>query len=345
MIRNPLVRDFLTGVVALAGFAALIVMLWRFGELSNVGKRYYEFTMLVDAAGGVNTASGVSMNGVRIGRVAAMRQPKDDLRKGVELVLRINEGALVPRDFTVFIDRSLVGEGTIELSLPPGLTDAQLADIVRPGEVIGPKKADTLFTRVADAVKEPLERLNTTAEKVASLADTLQVTGERINDLIEPRTLAEVEDGVKTPNLRTTLQKAESALSGLSQWLDDETILADAKAAVSRLPQLADEASNAIRNFDRSAATAGDTIDRLGRSVDEAIGQANETMRRVDAAAATVADIGAALERGEGSAGQFLTNPDLYNSLRDAATRLDKALVELQQLLEKYRKEGIPLRL
>jgi hypothetical protein len=44
---------------------------------------------------------------------------------------------------------------------------------------------------------------------------------------------------------------------------------------------------------------------------------------------------------GEGTVAQLLSNPDLYNSLEDAATRLERTLVEIQLYIEKIKAEGI----
>ena len=52
-----------------------------------------------------------------------------------------------------------------------------------------------------------------------------------------------------------------------------------------------------------------------------------------------------ATAKGEGTFGKLLTNPDLYDSLKDATDRLDKALAEFQLLAEKFRTEGVRLRL
>jgi hypothetical protein len=41
---------------------------------------------------------------------------------------------------------------------------------------------------------------------------------------------------------------------------------------------------------------------------------------------------------------QLLNNPDLYNSMNDAAVRLERALTEAQLLIEKFKAEGVPVR-
>ena len=48
------------------------------------------------------------------------------------------------------------------------------------------------------------------------------------------------------------------------------------------------------------------------------------------------------INRGEGTVGQLARNPELYNSVKDAADRLEMALRELQLRVQKYKDEGIP---
>ena len=46
---------------------------------------------------------------------------------------------------------------------------------------------------------------------------------------------------------------------------------------------------------------------------------------------------------GEGTIAEMLRNPDLYNSLDDAAVRLERTLVEIQLYIEKIKAEGLDI--
>ena len=46
---------------------------------------------------------------------------------------------------------------------------------------------------------------------------------------------------------------------------------------------------------------------------------------------------------GEGTIAQLLHNPDLYDSLDDAAVRLERTLVEIQLYIEKIKAEGLDI--
>ena len=48
-------------------------------------------------------------------------------------------------------------------------------------------------------------------------------------------------------------------------------------------------------------------------------------------------------DRGDGSIGKVLNDPALYNNLNDALERMKQALKELQLLIQKWKKEGVPV--
>jgi hypothetical protein len=47
---------------------------------------------------------------------------------------------------------------------------------------------------------------------------------------------------------------------------------------------------------------------------------------------------------GEGTVGQLMSNPDLYNALTDSAVRLKATLAEIELLLKKVRDEGLDVK-
>src|SRR5437773_1827533 len=68
-MMKPVIRDFLTGLTALIGLFGLILMLILFGEIADLGKKFYTFTVHVTNAGGLSGTSSVTLNGVKVGQV------------------------------------------------------------------------------------------------------------------------------------------------------------------------------------------------------------------------------------------------------------------------------------
>jgi phospholipid/cholesterol/gamma-HCH transport system substrate-binding protein len=343
MIRSPFLRDFLTGVTAIVATFALFAFLWRIGDLRDVGVSYYRFTLRLDQTPGLSPTSYVTLNGVRVGSIESLA-PASPLSEGVDIGLRMRSDVKLPKEFGVFLDRSLIGESTLDLRVPRELTSAQMMDVVQDGDRVMGKKADTLFSQIAAAVEKPLARFDRTADSIEKLSTTLDATGAHLNELLEPRTAEDVKAG-KPPNLRTTLARVDTILVSADKWLNDEEMLNDLRASADRMVKLLDEAGHAVESIDRTASSVQKQADELGPKVAALTADASETLKKIDAASTDLAAIGQSIQKGEGTLGQLVKNPDLYNSLKDASKRLDKALEELQQVLAKFKAEGIPLKL
>jgi len=332
-MRTTVVRDFFTGLTALVGLVGLFIMLILFGEFSDFGQKHYVFTVNLSTAAGLSATSPVTLNGVRVGQIesTAIRMSPD---VGATLRVRVREGTKIPRKATVAIERSLVGDASLDFVVPVNLVpDGFIVE----GEVVDAGEPSSLINRLTSMVEKPLERLTATADNIDKLAATYTTFGERLNEMIEPRTVAEV-DGGKEPNLRTTIARADQALAGASKWLGDDALLAQSRTLIERANQVLTDVSALAGNLEQKTTKAGAQIDAVAA-------QALVTLRNTETAAGELAQALETVNKGGGTLGKLVNNPDLYNSLNDAAKRLDRALSEFQLLVEKYKTEGLPLKL
>lgn len=344
-IKSPLVRDLITGAVAIAGIAGLVLMLLAVGELQGLTRESITVTVRVDAAAGLSDASAVTLNGVRVGRVRSVRPAigEDGVFRGVELRLALDRAVPIPRPASVFIDRSLVGEGTLQLELPVGARagDAPLADgdMLPPDPLAPPLVAQSSFERLAGSVAAPLADFRATAGKIDRLADTYTTVGEQLIELLKAG-----GDGSE-PGVRSVIARADAVLAGAEKWLAQDELLADARRSLDRLNATLEQAGQAAQSVDRAAQTVAEQGKGVGAEVTLLRERVAQTLGTVDRAVEEFAAVGAAINSGRGTAGQLVNNPDLYRSAEDAVKRLDAALADLQLLIEKFKAEGVRLRL
>lgn len=347
-MRSTFLRDLITGAVSLMGVVALVVMLFLFGELQGRLKRTMEVTLRVESSTGLSDASAVTVNGVRVGRVAGTRAVFDEagVFTGVEIRISLESGMPIPEPSSVLIDRSLVGEGTLQLDVPVGkaLQGRVLANGMRvpADDAAPPLRVETTLGRLADsvtgAVREPLGRFGSTAEKIEKLADTYTAVGEQLHQLLA----ADAGDG---PNIRSVVARVDTVLAGAEKWLAQDDLLAKARESLDRLNQSLTDAKALAEAWTKTAETLDHQAQSLGAEAKVAREQMTQTLARVDTAVEELARIGSSVNAGEGSLGQLVKNPDLYRSAQDAAQRLDAALVELKLLLEKFKAEGVRVKL
>lgn len=337
-------RDLLTGVVSLAGLVGLGATLWLIGDLKGGFQRHFTFDLKIPAAGGITTSSPVTFNGVRVGKVEQSRlDPATS--GGVLVTLSVQEGVEIPRDFTVYIDRSFVGQTTIQLEAPErprGAGAITAVGVVREGEVLE-RKSTSLYDLVFTPLKEPLEKFSRAADSFDRLASTYTDLGKDLREELAPRSPADVDAG-KPPTLRSVITRLDSAAAGLTRWLGDDALRTDAKGLVAKADGLIEKAGQTAETWTKAGATIEREASRVSASVDGVTAEATAALRKVSDASEQLTQLTAGVNRGEGTLGQLAKNPELYNSLRDAADRLERALREVQLLVQKYKDEGIPIK-
>ena len=346
MSRHPFLRDLLTGIVGLCGVAALIIMLWRFGELYRFTRKTYPLTIRMTSSAGLSDSSGVTLNGNRIGTVTKI----ENTPEGVLVFLDINETTEISAAMTAFVDRSFVGEGSLDFRFPAEPDPALISKRLMSGETLPPKtkppiSSAGLLADLADSVKGPIAKLGKAADRIETLSVTLDDAAKKFADMIEPRTLAEVESGQKAPNLRSTLARADIAITNANKWIGDETLLANARSSFSKLNATLDDAQKLPGTLEKAVTDASGKVTDLSGKFSSALDDARQTLKNIDDAAANLKQITSSVQNGEGTLGQLVRNPDLYNNLNSAAQRLETALDQGRLLIEKFKAEGLPLKL
>lgn len=337
-MRSSSLRDFFTGLTAIIGIAGLSVLFIVFGELGNITARTYRVQIQAPTASGLKDTSPVTLNGVRVGQLTRIRVLPGN--RGVEVALSVNHGVTIPRCVDLSVESSFVGETSLELTIPRNATDQQLADVIKPGETIQGRELRSLLSRLSESVQGPLERLTQTAEKVDALADEYVKVGQRINDLLEPRTPAEVAAG-SPPNIRSAVARLDTALAGANQWLGDAELRTKAKDLLTKADTIAGQVSTTVETLKATAGKIDAAVEGTSQKLSAALGTMNDTLREVQSAAEQFATALESVNKGTGTLGQLVSNPDLYNSINDAAKRLEKALSEVEMLAQKVKAEGV----
>lgn len=331
-------RDILTGLTAIAGLLGLATMLMLFGELRGLTEKTYTFNLRLDSARGLLSGGPVTLNGVRSGTIAEVRNAADPLR-GVEVTVQIRHGVQIPESFEVHIDKGLIGDATLELT--PIDNPALAGRFVKPDQVLE-RKAMTMMDDIAGQLADPLSAIRQTAKNLDTLTVTYDEVGKRVNALLEPRTTADVAAG-SPPNVPSTLARIDSAVANADSWLGDAELQTDAKGLVKQASTVLADASDAVQQWRTTGQSIDQQVTKAGDRLADTSSRLNASLETIDETAREARQTMRTLNSGQGTLGMLLVNPDLYRSLQSAAERLERTLVEAQLLIEKYRKEGVPI--
>jgi len=338
-MNKSVVRDFFVGLTAIVGVAGLLIMLMLFGEFRKRLEKVYPIKLSMPTGAGVGSTSPVLFNGVRVGAITslAVANPPTD---GILATLKIEKGIQIPRDLTVYVEKGFVGDSVMSLAFAEGADPKAFIpeDAFLPGRDTPPIRVvpRTLF----GDLQRPLERLSTTAEKFEKFADTYTRVGESLQALLAPRKPGDVDDG-KAPTVASILARVDTLLAGMNKWVADDSLYNSIKESSDKIGRLMTDAQAAAKSIDDAARSLDVKAERAVAAVETLGRDAKSTLSRLDGALTDVGAIAGKINRGEGTAGQLVNNPDLYRSLNSAADRLDKALTDLQLLLQKFKAEGI----
>lgn len=341
--------NIIVGLTALGGLIGFMVLLMVFGYAPSFLRSQYAVTVYLDNVAGLHENSRVTLWGHEIGQVSEVgfSEPGEPNRAYVKLM--IDKAFDVPSDADVRVETPLFGGGPVVALVGSSIESPVL---VKDGKAV----------LTSSKVVDPLMQLEIVSEDIAELKDTWVGVGDNINALFGG-------EGEGTPSLPRVVMGLEERLdelkrvfAGAEEWLGDEQLREDviqtAKNArelsdsleqtvtslEERYLKLADAAEARLETVDKTLETATQTIDGVAASIGEI--EKNYVALADDAAkvVSVIDKLVARADTKDSTIGMLLSDPQLYHNLSDSAERIKLMTDEARLLIEKWKAEGLPIR-
>lgn len=305
-------RDFLIGLCAIVATAALIALLVLFGEIrTSTG---WNFKVLTRDAVGLRVGSQITVNGVLAGQVSDVQLVADP-EYPVELTLNIENNLQVPRNVRFLVRDSLLGNSGLLSLVTTGWSPDM--PMISSGDVI---REDRISSVMLTELGQEIDR------RMGGLFESFNTIGEQIAVLLN-------DDATDDRTLTSVLRNANDLLKSTNAWVDSSSLRDNAEQFLRRMPAMADRAIGGLESVTTLARKLDARSDELGLEMAETARQLRQFMD----ASTRLLD---AMRDGDGTIGQLVKNPDLYNSMESATGRLDQILVDIQLMVEQIREEG-----
>jgi phospholipid/cholesterol/gamma-HCH transport system substrate-binding protein len=347
-------QNTLVGLFVLGGLVCLGVLIVKFGEVGWWPSGYMVKATFGHDMPNIREGTEVSMSGVTIGRV---REVTLDPGNNPIVTMEINEEHKVFKDSTAEVRAPLMGQPTIAIT-PPPVPAGELQELPRDGKSVLPGRVFGPLDNIIDP--ELMDTVKMTTEQIRSLAEALQPAAEAFTELVEQRTIEDVERAEKMgqtlpPNLYTTVNRLHNVLAHLETVVGDPANQQNLADTLANLKLASEDARAAVMNFvefsksvQTSAGKADALLDNINAKVDgtyahiDAIGSKfTENLDKLSQLLDYANSAGHDLAKGKGSAGMLLRDPEFYESLLLTTKRLGEAAAELQVLLKKWQEKGI----
>lgn len=328
-------RNTVVGLTVLIAIVALGFLIVLFEGVPAGLSNTYTIHVELPHANGLTTGSRVMLSGVEIGSVQQI-DFKPDPAHGVDIRCRINGEFNIPFNVSVqAIAGTLGGGGQIDIvALPDRPDPAQPRYQPRDGSarLAGQPTSlrlhlEKLADQLSNDIQYQLDRFGKMAEDVAELARQYTDVGQKVDALLQPRDLADVDAGQTPGNLHTAIARADvglkqltDLLNGANQIVNDPAFQSDIKSTVANTRKLTVAANQQLDQLTRRYIAVADDLSLAAAHIN-----------------ALLTDVRA----GKGTVGKLMKQDNLYNSLDDAANRLSDVLRDFKLMLEKWSAEGI----
>jgi phospholipid/cholesterol/gamma-HCH transport system substrate-binding protein len=362
-------REVKVGLLIMAAFAALGVGIFLIGESSNLFARKSRYFVRFETVAGLAEGNPVQLNGVTVGRVVSIELPEaaDERLLTVNVTIDRRFADRVRTDSEARIKTlGLLGDKFIQLTSgtpdAPGIPDG--------GEIPAglATDVDQLIASGENAVDNFVAISVSLRNILAGMESGQGILGQLTTD---SETGAVARD--KMLNILTSIERlterAERGEGSLGRLLNDDTLARRIEGSLSRLeasldlletgegilPALLQDAAAKDR-FDAAVDNLGSAsaqLEELARELREGDGllprligdeeYGREITNELDRILDALARISERIETGQGTAGQLINDPEIYEAVQDIVVGIDESRM-LRWLIRNRQKKGIKKR-
>lgn len=332
------VMRFRIGVVALATILVTVILVLMIGGGDSIIQGTYPLEVRFDEAPGVAKDTPVRKFGIRIGKVSSVGFAPAGEEEGAIVIVEINDNVEIHTNETFRIDRGVLGDAVLEVikvSKPEAKTSRD-AVYDKGSTLKGEVRPDPL------AIVANLEGgLNRALNSIADTSDEIGALASGVSDLLGNNE----EQVVRIINkMEQTVDRLASAVASTDELLSDPVLKENLKRSISDLPEVLTDAREAIGGLktalagvDRNLANLEGFTRPLGERGNALVANLEGTLSKLDKVMSDISGFSEGLNNSEGSLGMLMNNPDVYQQLNEAATRINNLTKQLQPILNDTR--------
>jgi len=185
------------------------------------------------------------------------------------------------------------------------------------------KNVNLLFQGEQGQVPRLLNKAEKTLDHIDGGFEELRKASIEIRQLA-----AQGKDFLGDPELRANLKKSLEKLPAA---------LEDFRVAMNGVPETFDAIKRAVDSANRNLTNLEGITEPLGQEGEMIVARFSRVTQRIDLAMEQIAEITAGLNRGQGTIGQLLRNPELYQTVLATANNVEQISLSLEPIIRDAR--------
>lgn len=327
------VMQFRVGVMALATLLIAASMVLLVGRAPSLVRGTYTVYIKFHDAPGVSQDTPIRKFGIRIGRVTKIGFAEDE--SGAVVTAEIDNDVQLRSDEYCRINNSILGDAILEfLDEDPTRTPDTF---IEPGDVLkGEVRSDPL-----ELVSKLEGNLSTALDSVGRTSDEIAGLARRVSDMLGNNDEQIARIISKTEK---TIDQLQATIASADDILGDPVMKENLKRAVNDLPNVLTDARDTIGNLkttltgvDRNLANLEGLTKPLGDRGPQLVANLESSTAKLDQVLTDLSDFTEKLDNPEGSLGQLLNNPEVYQQINSAASNINQLSKELRPIVKDVR--------
>jgi len=294
--------------VGVTGLLTIVVFVWLFSFLK--GKDFLKSTAIYysvyDKVGGLAESSPVEINGYKVGVVRSL-DFIDPLSGKLLVVFSVNKNFKLPKNTVAeIVPVSLLGGMKVQFIYGKG-----------PGTY---SEGDTIPGRLAESLIDKIDtEIMPLKEKISNLIVVLDSVISSVNEVMDPQF---------KKNFSETIAHLNNTTAGLDKAIGSkEKELSSTIDNINKFTKMLSDNSGKMNKTFSNLETITDTL---------ASSDISASVSSLKASLEKTASLMDNLNKGKGSAGQFLTNDSLYTNLSGSLESLNALLKDMKTNPKRY---------
>ncbi len=336
--------QFLVGVVVLFTVFIALVLVMVNGAASTGwlawGKGQYELKINLQEAPGIGPNTPVHKNGLLVGRVKSVA----DMGDHVQVTAAIDKGCELYSNTRCVLRVSVLGDATIEFITRPARPGEPAPHLLATGDVVRGQVQPNSMEALADLGNE----FRHAAVSVQHAGDEVAKLAKSFNDMLgNDQETSRVSQLVDQSNV--AMQQFARTMTSVNEILGDDSpedrqMRQRLRNGLNEVPDAVHEARLTMRNFDVVLKSADENLNNL-KGFTEPLGRNGETIAKsiidsvqgLDHLLEEFNVLAQALNSREGTLGQIIHNPELYNNLNQLICNANYVVTRVNDLVARLR--------
>ena len=358
--------QFRVGVMVFATILITLILVFMFGDFNQLIHGTYDVRVWLREAPGVAVDTPVRKSGILIGRVTAVDFAEnipnsEEIRlalgvseaeffQGVVITMSIQADKRIYDNEVCRVRTSLLGDAVVQIARIeeplagpygpeglPGPAGPGRTQVIEPGQ----------WMRGELAV-DPVQTVRDLAPKLENVMASIQTTSESIRELSGKfnRLLDNNEENLDRAIGKTAdaLEAVQQLASNANAILGDEQTQLNIRNAIERLPIILEDTHKAVlqtqhsmATFNRSLRNIEDFTEPLGQNAAQMVARVDSSLAKLDQLAGELVQFSQAVNRSEGTLGQLIHNPELYQNLNRTIRNVEHLTRKLEPIIDDAR--------